>query len=127
MFLIHRLILLKCREISLNHGIHRLLRIPGTRLPHERRHVVIDGTSTPALEVNKTGNTILQHHITRLEITVQERIVVITEQQGYHTVELVLKQTLVELDTDTLKEAVLEIVQVPHHCALIELTDRVAE
>ena len=127
MFPIHRLILLKCREISLNHSIHCLRRILRTRLPHERRHIVIDGTTTTALEIYETGNAILEHDITRLEIAVQEHIIVITEQQGHQTVELILKQTLVELDTHTLKEAVLEIVQIPHHSALIELTHRVAE
>ena len=101
-------------KVFVNEEVSCLVRELGRRLPKERCHIIIDRTSATTLEVNEIWFSILQHDVARLEVTIEEGVLLVIKQIISQALEVLLELVLVELDTLELEEAVLEIVEVEH-------------
>ena len=114
-------------HISIDHGIDSLGSVFRPCLPHKGGYVVIHRTSAPALEVYKVWFAILEHDIARLEIAIQKDIVIVAQKTRRHLHKLILKPVFVELYAHTFQETVLEVVQIPHNGAFIEISSWITE
>ena len=108
-------------KVFVNEEVSCLVRELGRRLPKERCHIIIDRTSATTLEVNEIWFSILQHDVARLEVTIEEGVLLVIKQIISQALEVLLELVLVELDTLELEEAVLEIVEVEHDARPIHL------
>ena len=106
-----------------------LIWILGRSLPEERGKVVVVRTFATTLEVDEIGLLAVsrlllavdQHHVTCLEITIEEALCIVGIRQvlGQQT-EVSLELQLVEVDLSSLQETVLEVVEVEEHRVAIE-------
>ena len=83
------------------------------RLIQQRCKVVLQSPSSSTLIVNKIDITVLEHDVPRLEITIEEIVLVRFQQTFDQRVEVVFEVQLVERDVGEFQEVVFEIVQVP--------------
>jgi hypothetical protein len=90
-------------------------------------NVVLQRALAPTLVVQKVRATLDQHHVARLEITVQEVIAVRLENEFRQPCEISLQRLLVERDARQPQKVVLEIVQVPRNRLPIETRPRIAQ
>ena len=100
----------------------QLMRILRRSLPEERGQVIIVGTLTTTLIVNKVWiAVVVEHDITGLEVTIEEGIGRLCRQVFGKEPEVGFEFQLVKIKLGGFQETVLEIIQVEEHTVLIEL------
>ena len=102
------------------------LREARLRLPQKRGHVVVERAAASALEVDEIRLIVDEHDVAALEVTVHEGVRLAAHQHHRHRLEVVLQLVLVKLQSGGFQETVFEIVEVPHHRAVVELRQREA-
>ena len=107
----------------------QLMRILRTGLPEKRGEVVVIRSFPSALIIDKARiAVVVEHHVTRLEVTVEETvtdgIVVVGKVLGEEP-EVSLELQLMEVEFGGFQEAVLEVVQVEKHAVDIEFGLRI--
>ena len=70
--LIHRHVFAQRRDVIFQQLLPQLFGIFGFRLPKERGDIVKDRSFAPSLEVNKPWLALLDHHVARLEVAIEE-------------------------------------------------------
>ena len=127
--LLHESFPVKIRQIALHGtyvGIHEgilyILRVGGPDLIDEGNEVIVDGTTSSALEINEIRLSIADHDIAGLEIPAQEGIATVRacENVPGKALEIILQGNLVEFKRGRLQETVFEIVQVEVHHPAVE-------
>ena len=69
---------------------------------------------------------VIEHHIPCLEVAIQKAVVVLGSEVFGKEPEIGLKLQLVEIQSRSLEEAVLEVIEVEEYAVLIELRLRIA-
>ncbi len=113
-------------EIRVDEFRLELLGVGRLGLPDERGHVVVDRALPAALEVDEIRLAVLDHHVPRLEVAVEERVGHAAHQHVGHLVEVLVEFDLAELQARGLEEAVFEIVLVEGDHPPVELRLREA-
>ena len=125
--LIHRHILPQRIEVGLYKFFSEFLRIIGFSLPNKRSDIVINRTLSAALEIDKIRFTIYQHHVTRLEITIEESSGSTTHKNIAHTLKIILEFYFGEIETGSFQKAIFEVIQVERNHSLVEFRLRIAD
>ena len=97
----------------------------GFGLPQERSHIVIERAFTSALEIDEIRFPILYHHVTALEVAVQEGGRGTAHQNFGHVFEFIFQLVFLKLQTGSFQKTVFEIIQVPQNGTLVEFRLRV--
>ena len=101
-------------EIFVDEEVAHLVGEVGRGLPEEGSDIVIDGASATSLEVDEVWLAVFQHDIARLEVTIEEGILLVLEEVIRQTLEVLLQLELIELNSLEFEEAVFEVVEVEH-------------
>ena len=117
-------------EVDPDELLAQVCAIARRGLPEETGEVILDRTTTSSLEINEMRMaTGIEHHIARLEVTVEKRP--LRGNVGLHqvvgkTLEILLQPYLVEIHSAGLQEAVFEVVEVKMNVHLVHSGLRVA-
>ena len=120
------LIFLESFQIAVDHPFLEPLRVAEPCLPYEGRDVVIYRASSTSLEINKIRLPVLDHHVSRIEIAIEEGIAGVLQKVLSEKFEFVLQTHFVKLQSARLEEAVLEVVQVKHYHPVVKGRLRIA-
>ena len=107
-------------EIVLYQFLFQRSRVVSSCLPNERSNVVVYRASSAALKINKIRFSVLYHHVSGLEVAIQECVCVLGEQVVGEFAEVVLKFCLKKRYAGGFEVAVFEVVEVPHDGVAVE-------
>ena len=108
-------------------------------LPYERDKVIVYGPPSSSLKINEIWNTVLDHHISGLEIAVKESVngkartgyatratVPAGDKVARKSLEIIFEGYFIELQPGRLQKTIFEIVQIEHHRLKVEFLHRMA-
>ena len=123
----HLYVILQRVVVLVNQLAAQLVRILCRGLPEERCKVVVVRSFSATLIVDKPRiAVVVEHHIARLEVAIQECVALLCSQILCQQSEVGLQLQLVEVNLRSLQEAVLKVVQVEQHAVNIKLSLRIA-
>jgi len=99
---------------------------PGLGVKQQAGHIVLQGSSSPTLVVDKVRPFLFYHDIGRLEIPEQEVVGALLKQVVSKPAEIIFQGLFVEGNAHQFEEVVLEVVEIPHHGVAVESGSGVA-
>ena len=121
LLLVDLLILLQTLQIDLDEFLAQLFRIACRGLPKETCHIILNRTFPAALEIYEIRILLaIEHDIAGLEVTIHEGTTWDAHNVAGHQLERCLQLQFVEIQTCSLEEAILEVIEVEQDVCLIK-------
>src|SRR5215471_3014432 len=100
-------------KVVIKQVLAKLRREIRLRIVQQRSDVVVQCALASTLVVEEKRIPILQHDVPRLEVTIEEVVVICREQELRQAAEVPFERLFIEGNTRQPQEVVLEVVQIP--------------